>query len=42
MTDREIIAALRKKPYDKACREAARRLEELLRGKRGSEGAGRP
>ncbi len=30
MTDIELIAALKRKPYDRACREAARRLEELL------------
>lgn len=30
MTDAEILAALRRRPYDRAAREAARRLEELL------------
>lgn len=30
MTDTDLIAALKRKPYDRACREAARRLEELL------------
>lgn len=32
MPDEQTIAALRRKPYDKVAREAARRLEELLRG----------
>lgn len=31
MTDAELIAALRRKPYDRAAREAADRLEELTR-----------
>lgn len=31
MTDEQIIASLRKRPYDKVAREAADRLEELLR-----------
>lgn len=29
MTDAELIAALRRRPYDRAAREAAQRLEEL-------------
>ncbi|MEQ4541155.1 MAG: hypothetical protein ABN479_19680 [Billgrantia sp.] len=30
MTDTDLIAALKRKPYDRTCREAARRLEQLL------------
>lgn len=29
MTDAQLIAALERKPYDRASREAARRLREL-------------
>lgn len=38
MNDAELIAALRRKPYDRACREAARRLEELLRATKSPNG----
>ncbi len=31
MSDDEILAKLRSKPASRVCREAARRLEELLR-----------
>ncbi len=31
LTDAELIAALRRRPYDRAAREAAQRLEELTR-----------
>lgn len=31
MTGAELIAALRRKPYDRAAREAADRLEELTK-----------
>lgn len=30
MTDTDLITALKRRPYDRTCREAARRLEELL------------
>lgn len=33
LTDAELIRELRRKPYSRVCREAARRLEELTRVK---------
>lgn len=38
LTDKQLIAKLREKPYSRACREAAERLEELLREKAAREG----
>jgi len=38
LTDQQLIAKLREKPYSRPCREAAERLEELLREKAAREG----
>lgn len=38
LTDQQLIAKLREKPYSRVCREAAERLEELLREKAAREG----
>ncbi|WP_187774590.1 hypothetical protein [Billgrantia pellis] len=36
MTDTELLAKLKAKPYSSLCREAARRLEELLANEKGA------
>lgn len=41
MADAELIAALRRRPYDRAAREAADRLEELLREMANRQAEGR-
>ncbi|WP_299311871.1 hypothetical protein [uncultured Halomonas sp.] len=38
LTDQQIIARLREKPYSRVCREAADRLEELILEKAAREG----
>ncbi|QTP60944.1 hypothetical protein HNO53_20830 [Billgrantia antri] len=36
MTDTELLAKLRAKRYSRLCREAARRIEELLANEKGA------